>query len=283
MRAGRSLRDFADTYVVLGCLYGSRAARPLFLRHRDRRRLWAPEGGQGSPGQGGDSGQAGSSPKGRPEPPGLAGSTGAAGEITLAGLAGDNGGAGTSGLAGNGDAGSSGAAGDTGSAGSGAGGASGLAGEGPGGSTGEGGSGPSLLANGDFSSGETNWHVEGNAPHSINNGSYCVTVGNNQSVLVGWNSTAGMPLAMHGNYQISYQASSSGPLSVSMHLKVGHDSGSFATIFETDDNLSSQIKTFEHAINNANDDSAGLAFTLVGAKNNQTSNVCFDNVALVKL
>ncbi len=224
----------------------------------------------GSPGQGGDTGQAGSSPEGAAGASGVAGSTGAAGEITLAGLAGDNGAAGDngSGLAGNGDAGSS-----------------GLAGDGPGGSTGAAGSAPStqLLANGDFSNGETNWHVEGNAPHSVTNGSYCVTVGNNQSVLVGWNSTAGMPLAMHGNYQISYQASSSGPLSVTMHLKVGHDSGSFATIYETDDNLSTQIKTFEHAINNANDDSAGLAFTLQGAKNNQTSNVCFDNVSLIKL
>jgi hypothetical protein len=122
--------------------------------------------------------------------PGSGGATGSGGAVSSGGATGSGGAAG-GGATGSGGAVSSGGA--TGSGGAAGGGATGSGGS----STGSGGSsaGPNLLANGDFSQGETNWHFE-NGSANVNNGQYCET-NTGSNALFGWQNMT-TPLMLSG-------------------------------------------------------------------------------------
>ena len=226
-------------------------------------------GNAGTTGTGGDISPAGSAGTGS----GAAGTTGAGGDVGP-GAAGTSGSAGTTGSAGNSGPG---AAGTTGAAGNGAAGTTGNAGtSGAAGTTGAGGSGSgtNLIANGDLSSGATNWHTEGGTGN-VNNGAYCVG-SPSSATLVGWDAPAGMPLMLMSGtpYRISYQASGAG----TVHLKVGQAASPFNAIHESDHGISSSPQTFTDNFTPTASNNAGLAFYFMNAG---TSTVCIDNVTLV--
>ena len=194
-----------------------------------------------------------SHPGGRGGPvTGNAGTTGTGGDISPAGSAGT----------GSGAAGTTGAGGDVG--------------PGAAGTTGAGGSGSgtNLIANGDLSSGATNWHTEGGTGN-VNNGAYCVG-SPSSATLVGWDAPAGMPLMLMSGtpYRISYQASGAG----TVHLKVGQAASPFNAIHESDHGISSSPQTFTDNFTPTANNNAGLAFYFMNAG---TSTVCIDNVTLV--
>ena len=211
---------------------------------------------------------------------GSAGTTGSAGDTGTPGTAGAGGDTSPTGTAGN--VGTPGDAGTTGSAGSGAAGTTGSAGTsgsagttGGGGATGTGGSGSgtNLIANGDFSSGATNWHTEMGTGNVNGSGAYCVS--NPGAALIGYDAPSGSPLMLMGgrSYRISYQASGAGGL----HLKVGMSAQPFGDIYTADDNLGSSLQTFTHNFTPTASNSAGLAFTFSNAG---SATVCIDNVTL---
>jgi hypothetical protein len=246
-----------------------------------------PSGGAGTTGSGGNVSPAGSAGTGGDTgTPGTAGAigtagdsgaagnvgTGSAGNVGTTGAAGDGGpgAAGTTGAAGNGT-GSAGNVGTTGAAGNGSAGDVGPTGGGGAGGTG---AGTNLITNGDLSSGATNWHTE-MGTGNVNNGAYCVT--NPGAALVGWSSTAGMPLILSGgtSYRLSFQASGMG----TVHTKVGLAVSPYTADFEGNDNVGSSLQTFTHTfMPTSTDSNAGIAFTFMNAG---TSTVCIDNVTLV--
>lgn len=157
-----------------------------------------------------------------------------------------------------------------------------------GGSTSSGGaSGTNLLTNGDFSNGDADWSSDvASLSHSTSTGAYCVTVPSGQVVTLGWPNSPAAPLnlATGSSYLISYQASSSGPLSVTVSGKVGLSVSPYTADFQGASNTpgsSFQTYTATFSVGSA-DTMAGLALTVTASvSNGQTSNVCFDNVSLV--
>jgi len=160
---------------------------------------------------------------------------------------------------------------------------------GDGGSTSSGGaSGANLLANGDFSNGDADWSSD--APtlsHSTATGAYCTTVPSGQVVNIGWPNPPAVALNLPAgsSYTLSYQASSSGPLGVTVSGKVGLSISPYTADFQGSNNtpgVSMQTYTASFSISNA-DTMAGVALTVTAAvAAGQTSNVCFDNVSLVQ-
>ena len=222
-------------------------------------------GGDGSPaGTAGTSGSAGTTgAAGDVGTTGTAGTTGAGGDISPTGTAGNVGTTGNAGTSGSGAAGTTGTAGTSGSAGD----------SGSAGTTGTGGSGPgnNLIANGDFSSGATNWHTE-MGTGNVNGGAYCVGSPGG-STLVGYAAPAGTMLSLSGAYKLTFQASGAG----TVHVKVGMAVSPYGADYEGNSSVSSSLQTFTHMFT-ANDSNAGIAFTFMNAG---TSTVCLDNVTLV--
>jgi hypothetical protein len=224
---------------------------------------------------------------------GVAGTSGVAGDIGTSGTAGSTGDAGASGAAGNvGSAGSGGdtgpgAAGNvgaTGTAGSGAAGTSGSAGNsgtagnvgatGTGGDTGSGGSpGNNLIANGDFSSGATNWHTESGTGNVNGSGAYCVGSPGG-ATLVGYSAPTGTMLSLSGGYKLTFQASGAG----TVHVKIGMAASPYTADYEGNSSIDSGLQTYTHTFT-ANDNNAGIAFTFMNAG---TSTVCLDDIVLVQ-
>ena len=162
---------------------------------------------------------------------------------------------------GTGAAGTSGAAGDAGTSGS-------------AGTTGSGGSGPgnNLIANGDFSSGATNWHTESGTGNVNGSGAYCVSSPGG-STLVGYAAPTGTMLSLSGPYKLTFQASGAG----TVHVKVGMAVSPYNADYEGNSSVNGTLQTFTHTFT-ANDNNAGIAFTFMNAG---TSTVCLDNVTLV--
>jgi len=147
-------------------------------------------------------------------------------------------------------------------------------------STGSGGSsaGPNLLANGDFSQGETNWHFE-NGSANVNNGQYCET-NTGSNALFGWQNMT-TPLTLSGSqmYTLSYKASGSG--GAVLHIKVAHAVSPYTPDdYETnpDDQLTASPQTFTHSFKpgQGDDSNTGVAFFVMSGQN-----ICISSVSLV--
>ncbi len=135
-----------------------------------------------------------------------------------------------------------------------------------------------LVANGDFSQGDTNWHFE-NGAASVNNGQYC-TSSINASALFGWQNMSTPLVLMNGqSYTLSYRAMGSN--NAVLHIKVAHAVGSFTPDdYETnpDDKLTASLQTFTHTFTPTmgNDDNTGIAFFVMAGQN-----ICLASVSLV--
>jgi hypothetical protein len=157
-----------------------------------------------------------------------------------------------------------------------------------GGSTSSGGTpGANLLTNGDFSNGDADWSSDvASLSHSTSTGAYCVTVPSGQVVNIGWPNPPAPPLSLPAasRYALSYQASSSGPLAVTVSAKVGLSISPYTADFQGATNtpgasMQSYAATF--SLGSA-DTMAGVALTVTASlASGQTSNVCFDNVSLI--
>jgi hypothetical protein len=206
---------------------------------------------------------------------GVAGTSGAAGDIGTTGDAGTTGEAGASGAAGNG-----GTTGGGGDGGPGTAGTTGTAGNGDAGTTGSGGNtgsggtpGNNLIANGDFSSGATNWHTESGTGNVNGSGAYCVGSPGG-STLVGYSAPSGTMLSLSGTYKLTFQASGAG----TVHVKVGMAVSPYGADYEGNSSISNSLQTYTHMFT-ATDNNAGIAFTFMNAG---SSTVCLDNITLVQ-
>ena len=213
-------------------------------------------------GGGGTTGGAGTTGGGNST--GSAGTTGAAGSGTsgIAGTTGSSGAAGTTGSTGS--AGTTGAAGTSGSAGT------------------TGASGSNLIINGDFSMGMTDWGIPNGTPTNpgVNNGQFCLTLATNNMVILGWgDTTTSASLNAGTNYTLSYQASSTGALSM-FEVHVGQVVSPYAVDYnDMSDTLSSGLNTFTHGFTIPSaDPQAGLAFVMNASSGTPT--VCVDNVSV---
>src|SRR3569623_2064222 len=200
------------------------------------------------------------------------------GGVTMPGSGGATGGSASGGAAG----------GTTVSGGSPAGGAPGSGGAGDmGGASG----GPNLLGNGDFSMGDMMWSVDNSSvSHQVTNGQFCLTVSSNTpSFHLGWPATAAMAIKlMPGMYRLSYKASSTGPLNVTVQPKVGMAVDPYTADFPTGsavtEPVGTTLQTFMHAFTTTTTDmQTGVAFTVAPNGNSGMTTVCFDDVALQQL
>jgi len=206
---------------------------------------------------------------------------------------------GSGGAASGGSSATGGAAGATSSGGA-AGGKTGSGGATPaGGATGSGGAGetggtsggPNLLGNGDFSMGDMMWSVDNSSvSHQVTNGQFCLMVSSNTpSFHLGWPATAAMAIKlMPGMYRLSYKASSTGPLNVTVQPKVGMAVDPYTADFPTGsavtDPVGTTLQTFTHAFTTTMTDmQTGVAFTVAPNGNSGMTTVCFDDVALQQL
>ncbi len=135
-----------------------------------------------------------------------------------------------------------------------------------------------LIANGDFSQGDTNWHFE-NGAASVNGTQYCTT-SINASALFGWQD-ASTPLVLSNgqSYTLSYRASGSN--NAVLHIKVAHAVSPYTPDdYETspDDQLTANLQTFTHTFTPTmgNDDNTGVAFFVMSGQN-----ICIASVSLV--
>jgi hypothetical protein len=167
---------------------------------------------------------------------------------------------------------------------------------GTGGQTGTGGAGaPNLITNGDFSNGATDWTFQlmgsgsATATHGVMNGQYCVTVGTNQNLIVGWPDTGngGNTLNLPPNtaYVFSYTASSTTTsVFTDMDAKVGQDATPYTADFEIKtDAVGTGPTPFTHTFttSSAGDTIGGVGFFINGpTTGTATSTVCIDNVSL---
>lgn len=229
----------------------------------------SPAGTAGTSGSAGISGAAGTTGSaGDVGTTGTAGITGAGGDISPTGTAGNVGTTGSAGTSDSGAGGTTGAGGTSGSAG-----ISGNAGNvGTTGTGGSGPSGPNLIANGDFSSGATNWHTESGTGTVNGSGAYCVSSPGG-TTLVGYAAPAGTMLSLSGAYKLTFQASGAG----AVHVKVGMAVSPYAADYEGNSAVNSSPQTYTHTFT-ANDNNAGIAFTFMNAG---TSTICLDDITLV--
>ncbi len=149
-----------------------------------------------------------------------------------------------------------------------------------GGSTGTGGNpANNLVANGDFSQADTNWHFESGTA-SVNNGQYCETNLSGSSPLFGWqNMSTPLMLSNGQSYTLSYGAM--GQNSAALHIKVAHAVSPYTPDdYETssDDKLTGSLQTFTHTFTPTmgNDDNTGIAFFVTAGQS-----ICIATVSLV--
>ena len=212
------------------------------------------------------------------------GSGGAAGGATATG--GAAGGASATGGAAAGASGSGGATPAGGATGSG-----GAIGTGGAGQMGGASGGPNLLGNGDFSMGDMMWSVDNSSvSHQVMNGQFCLLVSaNTPSFHLGWPAMTAQALRlMPGMYRLSYKASSTGPLNVSVQPKVGLAVDPYTADFPTGsavtDPVGATAQTFTHNFTTTMTDAqAGVAFTVAPGNNGGMTTVCFDDVSLQQL
>ena len=136
-----------------------------------------------------------------------------------------------------------------------------------------------LIANGDFSQADTNWHFESGTA-SVSNGQYCETNLSGSSPLFGWQNMSTPLLLSNGqSYTLSYRASGSN--SAVLHIKVAHAVSPYTPDdYETnpDDQLTGSLQTFTHTFTPTmgDDDNTGVAFFVMAGQN-----ICIASVSLV--
>jgi hypothetical protein len=150
-------------------------------------------------------------------------------------------------------------------------------------------SGANLITNGDFSQGTTMWGIvsgtAGTLMASANELCVPLTGGSPQ---LGWpepSGTQGPALTGEASYTLSY-AVRAASANATVDVKVGHSVSPYDTDFDTantasmTDAVTTTLKTYTHTftVPEAGDTSAGLAFTINSATN---QNVCFQAVSLV--
>jgi hypothetical protein len=177
---------------------------------------------------------------------------------------------------GHGGSGAGGAGGGSGGLATGGAGAGGSAAGGAGGGT----PANSLITNGDFSAGTTDWRVDsGNG--NVNNGRFCL-MGPSGSTLLAWTSSSGNVM-LDGSkmYRLSYSASATSS-NVRMHVKVALSVQPYTSDYEVDDTLNNNPKTFMHTFMpmNGNDANMGIAITVPNGTN---GTVCIDDFSIVPL
>ncbi len=221
---------------------------------------------------------------------GGAGGGGAAGAGGgLAGAGGGPGGGGSGGGSAGGAAGGGSAGANGGSAGGGAGGKGGGLGGAAGSSGGAGGTPPlpSLIVNGDFSNGLTDWKIVLDAGSLMNsgilNGQLCVTFGAYTTVTLGWPSdtTTVFALQAGATYRLSYQAQTTMGLA-GFEAQVGQGVAPYTQIdFMTQADVpGSQLATFTHTFTpTVAEPQGGFAFNIVSGASSGAV-VCVDNVSL---
>ena len=239
---------------------------------------------------------------------GIASSGGSGGGVGSGGEVGSGGVVGTGGASSGGQTGSGGVTPAGGTKGSGGaagaavatGGVTGSGGSTPaGGATGTGGAGdmggasggPNLITNGDFSMGDMMWSVDNSSvTHQVTNGQFCLMVTNTSpSFHLGWPATSSQAISLApGMYRLSYKASSSGPLNVTIQPKVGLAVDPYTADFPTGnavtDPVTATLQSFTHTFTTtATDKQAGLAFSIAPNGTSGMTTVCFDDVALQKL
>jgi hypothetical protein len=189
-----------------------------------------------------------------------------------------NGSGGATGAGGGGN-GSGGSPGGTGGSGNGSGGSSsgmGGSGNGSGGSPG----GTNLIMNGDFSNGSTSWGIPamvGTVNQSVTNGQFCVSVVG--TATIGYPSGGTAPFQITGGtpYTFSYQASSTGNLTI--EAKVGQIQTPYDATGSDwmNEPVLSSLQPFTHTFTRGSTDSMmGIAFNLSGGP----GMFCLDNVSL---
>lgn len=226
------------------------------------------------------------------------GIVGTGGVTSTGGVVGSGGVPASSGGAAGGASATGGAAGATASGGTA--GASSSGGAGPaGGATGTGGAGdmggasggPNLITNGDFSMGDMMWSVDNSSvSHQVTNGQFCLMVTNTSpSFHLGWPAMAAQAIKLPaGMYRLSYKASSTGPLNVTIQPKVGQAVDPYTADFPTGNAITDQVtatlQSFTHNFTTtAMDSQAGLAFSVAPGSNGGMTTVCFDDIALQEL
>jgi len=169
--------------------------------------------------------------------------------------------------------------------------AGGTSGSGGAGQMGGASGGPNLLGNGDFSMGDMMWSVDNSSvSHQVTAGQFCLMVSaNTPSFHLGWPAMTSQALKlMPGMYRLSYKASSTGPLNISVQPKVGLAVDPYTADFPTGsavtDPVSTMVQTFTHNFTTTMTDAqAGVAFTVAPGNNGGMTTVCFDDVSLQML
>ena len=145
-----------------------------------------------------------------------------------------------------------------------------------------------LITNGDFSMADMFWSVDNSGvTHQVTNGQYCLMLsGTSPSFHLGWPAMSSQAINLPaGMYRLSYKASSTGPLNVTVQPKVGKAVDPYTADFPTGnaitDPVSATLQTFTHAFTTtAADSQAGLAFSVTPGSNGGMTTLCFADVAL---
>lgn len=149
-----------------------------------------------------------------------------------------------------------------------------------------------LVANGDFSDGESHWDVTALMSTAVNSmvvdGALCIAVNAMAPfVVLGWPQDTSEAVALYAGktYTLSYDVRSTGPLTVSVNAKVGLAVPPFTEDFSrTDDaGVDNAVRTFVHTrMLKSSDPQAGVALELTATGVSDSTTVCIDNVSLVE-
>jgi hypothetical protein len=142
-----------------------------------------------------------------------------------------------------------------------------------------------MIANGDFTSGDTNWVVDDGAgnlvDHTVDGGALCVMIdATTPFVSVRWplESTTGAALTSGNSYVMTYDAWADDPAAVVLETKIAAANTPFTTQFAVDVELGSARESYLHGFNTRSTGTSGVVFELSLAQ--AQTRVCFDDVVL---
>lgn len=155
--------------------------------------------------------------------------------------------------------------------------------------------GPNLVDNGDFSAGDALWTtLEWPAflglrpiPSRIAHGELCANVKGGQNLILSWPAPSSPPKAIElstdKRYRFSFRASRTGPLAVRVVAKVGRQDEPYTP----DVQAPIPVETAPHVFAldfepSQADPKAGIAFVLSAPRSNAESEVCIDDVSVVR-
>ncbi|HTV25525.1 MAG TPA: hypothetical protein VMG12_42810 [Polyangiaceae bacterium] len=153
-----------------------------------------------------------------------------------------------------------------------------------------------LISNGDFSHGDTMWSVRNwqgygaasiAAYYAVRAGALCTSLERNQQVLGGWPwddrrlSPSSFELERGKRYRLSLRAWSSGPESVDLVVKVGHQKEPYTPALVAQVPVRSEPELFDiDFVAERRDNLAGLTFIAGGPEHSPQSELCIDDVSL---